>query len=762
MVSRNSYPLLCSVPKLNVSLALALSLVLQAWSPDVDAMSLGRSRGAALLGRGLDITVLASLEPKDETPDANCFSAEVFYGETRIGAQNVSISQTRSSPTELALRVRASSIIDEPFVTVYVRAACGLSVSRRYVLLADSPSEPAAPLPSPPMANVAPASAAAVTAAPTAVPAPAPITFSADVAAKRKAREERRAALRAKATTDTATAAKPEPIEPRVERKNKTSLAAAPDKAAAPRLKLDLLDLAGGYEPTLRTSGELLSQPTTDMQVRAQAAAMWRTINSSPEDLLRDGERLKAIETDVRAMSELTRQQGKELAVLRTELGQAQSARYANPLVYALAALSLAALGFGLWMWRRRAVATTPWWGNASRYDKNHGKNFDKEPGSARTDADLPAAHAPRHAPTHAPIYARSSAPDFAQQPVPSTAAELSVVPSGPFAPSRNGLNSGFGVSLGGSLPGLAAQTPARRLAATMGATGTAALQSDFGTLVATPRPVNAEELFDIQQQADFFMSLGQHSQAIDILQNHISDSVGTSALAYLDLFDIYHTIGQREDFDALRDEFNRVFNGQVPEFDRYGMSSRGLEDYENAIQRIQALWPTSKVLDVIEESIFRMPELDAKPFDLLAYRELMLLYAIAKDVTLDEDASGDALVDFDLPIDEGEDFSGLGTPPTTATVPASTHMHLPTKVLPLSSKLDATSVYDRTLPGITPAELGVVLSDSQFLDIDLDIFGDDREVAKAASKSGGPTSGFINFEMVEPIDFSKSKNSKL
>jgi pilus assembly protein FimV len=702
MIRRHLFLLPSSVHKLGVGLLLALGLGLLVLSLDVNAMSLGRSRGAALLGRGLDITVLASLEPKDETPDVNCFSAEVFYGETRIGAQNVTINQVRTSPTELALRVRSSSIIDEPFVTVYVRAACGLSVSRRYVLLADSPSEPAAPLAVPPAAAVAPASntATANAAASGITPAPAATTFSADVAAKRKAREERRAALRANAaSTDAAStdavAAKPQRAEPRTpERKSKASLATAPDKAVAqattPRLKLDLLDVTGNYEPRLRSSAELLSQPTTDMQARAQAAAMWRAINSSPEDLLRDGERLQAIEAEVRAMSELTKQQSKDLAVLRTELGQSQRTRYANPLVYALAAFSLAALGFGLWMWRRRANANAPWWGNATRYGQ--------EPGPDRADAGVPANARP-----HA--YARNPAVDFAPPPVAAAAAEFSPSPA-PSTPSRRAnLNSGMAA--------LAAQTSSRRG------------QTDFSALVATPRPVNAEELFDIQQQADFFMSLGQHEQAIDILQNHISDSVGTSALAYLDLFDIYHKIGQREDFDVLRDEFNRVFNAQVPEFERYGMSSRGLEDYESAIQRIQALWPSSKVLDVIEESIFRMPELDAKPFDLEAYRELMLLYAIAKEVSIDEEGNGESLVDFDLPIDD-------------------------------------TSVFDRTMPGITPAALGVVPSGDQALDIDLDIFGDDREVAKAAAKPAGPASGFINFEMIEPIDFSKSKNSKL
>jgi hypothetical protein len=699
MIRRHPFLLPSSVHKLGVGLLLALGLGLLAWSLDVDAMSLGRSRGAAVLGRGLDVTVLASIEPKDETPDLNCFSAEVFYGETRIGAQNVTITQVRTSPTELALRIRSSNTIDEPFVTLYVRAACGLSVSRRYVLLADSASEPAAPLPAPTVANVAPAQAAPNAATATATPALAANTFSADVAAKRKAREERRAALRANAASNDAVAAKPVLAQTdKPERKNKTTVAATPDKLAKPHLKLDLLDLAEGYEPKLRASTELLSQPTTDMQARAQAVAMWRAINSSPEDLLRDGERLKAIETDVRAMSELTKQQGKELAVLRTELGQAQSARYANPLVYALVAFSLAALGFGVWMWRRRADATAPWWGNASRYDKNNGKDYSKDQGPDPADAGLLANANPS-------TDVRSPAVDFAPLPVPVTVAALRAPPA-PSVPSRRA-NPHSGMAA------LAAQTSSRRG------------QTDFAALVATPRPVNAEELFDIQQQADFFMSLGQHEQAIDILQNHISDSVGTSALAYLDLFDIYHKIGLREDFDVLREEFNRVFNAQVPEFDQYGMSSRGLEDYESAIQRIQALWPSSKVLDVIEESIFRMPELDAKPFDLEAYRELMLLYAIAKEVSIDDGDSGQSLVDFDLPIDD-------------------------------------TSVFDRTMPGITPAALGVVPSGYQALDVDLDIFGDDREVAKAAAKPAGPASGFINFELLEPIDFSKSKNSKL
>jgi len=53
-------------------------------------------------------------------------------------------------------------------------------------------------------------------------------------------------------------------------------------------------------------------------------------------------------------------------------------------------------------------------------------------------------------------------------------------------------------------------------------------------------------------------------------------------------------------------------------------------------LSRITALWPTPKVLDVIEESIFRKPGQGSQTFDLEAYRELLMLYAVAKELVDD------------------------------------------------------------------------------------------------------------------------------
>src|SRR5574337_1504793 len=161
----------------------------------------------------------------------------------------------------------------------------------------------------------------------------------------------------------------------------------------------------------------------------------------------------------------------------------------------------------------------------------------------------------------------------------------------------------------------------------------------------AASRAVNAEELLDIQQQADFFVSLGQHEQAIELLRQHIDDNAGTSPLAYLDLLSIYHRFELHDDYDRLRAEFTRIFNVQVPPFEEFSaVAGAGLEAYPSELARIEALWPTPAVVDLIESFIFNRPDAvagssDLEPFAPEAYRELLLLFAIAKELAGEQGA---------------------------------------------------------------------------------------------------------------------------
>ncbi len=766
-----------------IRLAVAMSLVLQCWPMAADALSLGRSRGAALLGRPLDVSILATIEPQEATPEASCFSPEVFYGDTLVGSQNVSVTPVRTSPTELSLRVRSSLAIDEPFVTVYVRSACGSNVSRRYVLLSDSPSEPAPSVQAPVVPFVA--LAAPIARLPSAAP-PNAASVDPEAAARRAERAAKRAAQQqeqrqaakaasAKAQAEAATKdveASTSPLSARAEAqrlaKARTGMSptlGSSTKTNTGRLKVDLLDPSSGRDPSLRASAELLSLPTNDVQTRAQAAAIWRAINSSPEDILRDTERLKVLETEVRAMSELTKRQTKDLGTLKSDLVQAQRGQYANPFVYALGALALAALAFAAWAWQRSRSASAPWWGSAQSPKTSSVSTDGKKSPPARSNSQAfsAAEDAERDRERELGFVAASQLVTPPSAPMPLSAA--------PAAMARTSMQRGLDMQSRHPSPELLASVAERRTVPSARRSGDS--PSGFEpSAVAGLRPVNAEELFDIQQQADFFMSLGQHAQAIDILQNHIGENVETSALAYLDLFDIYHKVGMQEDFATLREEFNRVFNAQVPEYAKYGLNSRGLEDYASAMERITVLWPNVKVLEVIEESIFRKPDRDNQPFDLLAYRELMLLYAVAKDVCENEDDVGGMQVDFDMTqppdisLSSDDSNAAAGAPRAARGRYASTELQpLSTAVVPAlganaalqSEPSDDWEEALKKLP-LVSKHIGV--------DIELDLFEEAPSVAPAvapkASAPGANDGNGIDFDSATSRDFRPSRPSKL
>jgi hypothetical protein len=146
---------------------------------------------------------------------------------------------------------------------------------------------------------------------------------------------------------------------------------------------------------------------------------------------------------------------------------------------------------------------------------------------------------------------------------------------------------------------------------------------------------VKTEELFDIQQQADFFVSLGEHQQAIDLLETHIRENPEGSPLAYLDLLQIHHVLKRADDFSVIRNRFQAQFAVKIPDFEDFAESADGLDAFPAAISRISALWPDAKVIEVLEEAVFREPNsaFDDKNFTLEAYRDLLLLYGIAKQI---------------------------------------------------------------------------------------------------------------------------------
>lgn len=558
------------------------------------AATLGRHSGAAVIGRPLDLRVHALLAPGEDFNDL-CVQSDVFYGDTQVSPGAVRVTPQRSAPdAEASLRVQSSVPVDEPVVTVYVRTGCSAPFSRRYVLLADPVTEAqSAP------ASGASAAAAAVT--PRQLPSAASVTGSTGTTASAapQAALERPSVL-----GPVAAPVKParERIKPAVSATKPPSVVRRPAAPATPRLELDPVDvsLSLDRDPVLKLSVSMLSSPSSSEEERAAAARLWKAINASPEDILRDNQKLEVLEAEAKGLREQESRNKAELEVLAAKLEQS---RYLHWIAYALGASLIAALAALVFVWRRRGQASAgddsaarAWWAAATAEKQMAGGGAKADGAEMDLDLDLDVEHIE--------------------------------------GSSFDSLRSLRDVSLDADGTPALLQADRREFAASQ---------------LGVSRSVATEELFDVQQQADFFVSLGENEQAIQVLKNHLSESQEPSALAYLDLFKLYHKLGRQNEYKQLRQDFNRLFNANAPAFDQYTDVSRGLESYETALSRIQALWPQPKVLDLIEQSIFREPgDAGAEVFDLEAYRELLLLHAIAKDVIRREHADSLPSGDFE------------------------------------------------------------------------------------------------------------------
>ncbi len=176
-------------------------------------------------------------------------------------------------------------------------------------------------------------------------------------------------------------------------------------------------------------------------------------------------------------------------------------------------------------------------------------------------------------------------------------------------------------------------------------------LSGDLSLTGQLPREVTVEELLDLEQQVDFFMVLGQEESAVDLLVGHIRSTGGTSALPYLKLLEVYRQQGQAEAYERTRNRFNLRFNAYAPEWSADPDAGRLLEDYPGVVERLQRLWPHPlDAMAELESMLFRRDQ--GELFDLPAYREVLLLYALARDLHEQQPVSGTP-VDVLLPLDD-------------------------------------------------------------------------------------------------------------
>lgn len=571
-----------------------------------EALTLGRVRGAALVGQPLDMVVPVQMDAGEDVSSL-CFDADVFHADTRQEASRVRVVvEATAQPQTVNVRVLSSAVVDEPVVTVYLRAGCGQKTTRRYVLLADFPSEVAAPSSA---SRVAP-----VSALPPAqgglIPA-TPISANSSSVASKAA-----PAVKAKTARVSKQAVRQEVVNKHPEVK----AAVASPKRTQSRLKLDPL--------------ELLSD-------RVENIDSYMTF-APPEDALRNMQKVQTLEGDVKALLALAAKNEASLVDLKARLQKAESERFPGGLIYGLIAMVLACLAALAFLWtrqRRVHVDGDDWWS-----------------GTIATSTSAPPETVPEPSPE--PVAAHKELDEG----LVSEKAHPAVMP---------GLSHGSGSSseLGVSLMDMSDSIFDDLMQSGVEDNVKNKLPSAPSTAVAPPLPtparsLSSEAMLDIRQQAEFFVSLGQTDRAVRILKRQISGGDEPNPFVYLDLLSLFHSLSLKTDFELFRKDFNRLFNGSVPGFAFFKDEGKGLESYPDVLSRITELWSTPKVLEVLEACIFQDPgEAKSESFDLAAFRDLLLLHAVAHSVVLAPHPEGGKPMAGSAPSSAAKASAEMGSP---------------------------------------------------------------------------------------------------
>ena len=580
------------------SLFFLLSLVLFVSSST--ATSLGRHSGSVLLGRPLEISVPAVIDVQED-PTKLCLQADVFYAEQKIDSARISVVSDKKLQTtpETLVFIRANVLVNEPIITVYLRVGCMQKVERRYVVLADFGFE----------ANTQPASVPSFGST-TGTAAPLRVKPSSKFPVEVKQNE----------------ADKSQSPVPRAKQQGRQLPARPTNEKNSSRLKLESINSTIDFFPKLKLSAELNSEPADLItQERRTAAALWKALAVQPETIIRDVEKLQALDLSVRNLQAQTQNSQQVIKDLNDRIKKLSSERYLNTVVYSLSGLLIVVTITLSYLMRRRLFIPNkvneniPWWHKNESLDKGWANKVVGS-GSSSLASDLDAY--PKNQVTHKKFPLMATNIDF---------------------------NTGFSnahLARGQKTPVAAGSTDSdsHELSSER-------LDFSVSKINHSLRTVKAVELFDVQQQADFFVSLGQYEQAIDVLRSNIGENSQASAVVYLDLFGLYHQLKRQADYYALRVDFNQFFNAKIPDLDLYNDSSRELETYQVVMSRIKLLWNSPKILDIIETSIFKNPDTNSEVFELEAYRELLLLYAVAKEGIASVIPARGEMMNFDLPL---------------------------------------------------------------------------------------------------------------
>jgi pilus assembly protein FimV len=647
------------VKKASCLISLVCALFVASASP-AQALSLGRISGTPVLGQPFTGTILATLAP-GERLESECVKADLYNGEDKINPNNVRLEVLGSSDSR-QIRIRTSQRLTEPLLTVYLEAGCDSRSSRRYTLFVDPVSVSA------PQADAG-AQADESAAAPRQEFAPQTPAQPRTLAQASSPRAGVKAPARAANVT---------PRAPR-----KAAPVAKPSTAKTqPRLTLDLAapSAAGSAFNTFALTRELgAAVDDTETARRKELRVLRDALMAEIEGKVQPGEfakRVKELESaNEKLLTEATTARA-QAAAERTRREQLERETYPAWVFKALLTALAAALAIAAWLW----------WRNRSQEEELSVAQqvFAPQAAPVETNSELNnlsneiRGNAVGLNPVDSPDSIRWYERFMSSKKKRSSPSDLAVtMPMSTRTSSRHNDDSiefdsqgGIAVkempAVGGDSLAFAKENEAR-------------IQDRQRRVVLIPltphEQLAVHEVADITQEAEFFVELGENERAIALLENSLDGDSGLIPVTQLFLLDLYRKTDNQQSYNTLRDGFIERFNAYVPTWEEDpNISGRELADYPRALEQVCRSWRSNNIVPTLEALLVDDTRGSRLGFDLPAYREVIFLYGIAKQLELDSDGlkldlelsnsagnslgngelidAGDGGIDLELPID--------------------------------------------------------------------------------------------------------------
>src|SRR5450755_2355849 len=589
----------------------ALGISVLSTAPLAMAIGFGRTTTQATLGQPLNFAASLMLDA-DETVAPACVFADVYAGDAKVAPGSVRVSLEAIADGGHRVRVTTANLIDEPVVTVELSVGCASRVSRRFVVFIDPPPQQLAEAgsgdgPDMPMPRIDSQTALLSEVARDSDASRRRGSVAGDVApeARPPIRHRTRHASRGQRYAISRAAARPSIARP-APAQAPTRLAAratlAPSASGSPRLQLEA--------PAPVAPSAVASEPVVAATLPVPPAAMppLPLVASSEADsplaaLQRERDRIQILEAGLTRLRGDSLAQQRTLGAMQARLRDAESERYSNWLTYFLIGTTIlfALAAAGLWWLRPRQRRRARWFdAAASQQARAALRDAGRAPASAATKPSMAPAAA---APSAAPSSWHSEPSTLLAATAPATIGGLEVTTVLAPKPLRPAVAAGASAGASTGVAGRAGE-------------------------------MSIEELIDLEQQAEFFVVLGQDEAAIALLDSYMVGDGGKSPLPYLQLLEIHQRRADQAAYERVRAAFNQRFRAYAPDWSSDLHFGRTLEEYPQTVARLQSMWSTPMhAMQALDGLLFRRQSAD-DTFDFPAYRELLFLYLIARELS--------------------------------------------------------------------------------------------------------------------------------